>query len=111
MLLSARIKRFFTGCSTGKRRICDGGATTYCPSEKCDGVKNCRDGSDEDGCKKFQCCDGSTVNAYRQCDGFQDCDDGSDELFCRDCKSKRALDNHPRHNLRVIFSHSTWVPK
>ena len=69
-------------------------------------MKNCRDGSDEDGCKKFQCCDGSSVNAYRQCDGFQDCDDGSDELFCRDCKSMRAraCESHPRNNHRVIFS-------
>ena len=33
-----------------RNRFCDGGATTYCPSQECDQVLDCRDGSDEDNC-------------------------------------------------------------
>nr|XP_032807603.1 low-density lipoprotein receptor-related protein 2-like isoform X3 [Petromyzon marinus] len=54
---------------------------------KCDGQRDCRDGSDEPGtcpprsCPlgQFQCAEGSCTGPAALCDGRRDCPDGSDE--------------------------------
>jgi len=54
---------------------------------RCNGISDCADGSDENGCTKtgFKC---RTVDQFvdftLRCDGRQDCPDGSDET--PDCK-------------------------
>ncbi|XP_064465976.1 low-density lipoprotein receptor-related protein 1B-like isoform X2 [Ornithodoros turicata] len=55
----------------------------------CDGMKNCADGSDESGCKKyhcplgsFQCDDGTCKSRATVCNGKWECPDGSDEARC-----------------------------
>ncbi|MEZ4221023.1 MAG: LDL receptor domain-containing protein [Polyangiaceae bacterium] len=50
--------------------------------ERCDGVPDCGDGSDEAGCPTFRCDNGNSVSAAKQCNVTQDCSDGSDEKGC-----------------------------
>ena len=57
---------------------------------KCDGTRDCTDGSDEEDCMtedcnhvtQFLCLSGDCVPLERHCDGFPDCSDGSDEKTC-----------------------------
>ncbi|KAM5194042.1 low-density lipoprotein receptor-related protein 2-like [Mantella aurantiaca] len=57
---------------------------------KCDGEKDCLDGSDEEDCKSycsnedfFQCVDGTKcIEKKYRCDGVKQCSDGSDEENC-----------------------------
>ena len=60
---------------------------------RCDGVTDCRDNSDEEGCDIYTCdivlqfsCRSrdQCVPIERQCDGFDDCRDRSDESSCTD---------------------------
>ena len=49
----------------------------------CDDLPTCEDGTDEVGCKKFKCEDGTqSVSERRHCDGIFDCADMTDEKGC-----------------------------
>ncbi|XP_037089743.1 low-density lipoprotein receptor-related protein 2-like [Pollicipes pollicipes] len=93
-------------CGVGEFRCTDGRACLQATS-RCDGQRDCRDGSDELACVEFtrspeevkaQCvapnlwC-GFCVFAEWKCDGEVDCLDGADEAGCpdeRDCAPKAA---------------------
>ena len=62
---------------------------------RCDGLSDCHDRSDENGCptktplvcsKEMFHCDGDCIQGHLQCDGINDCGDGSDERGCGEYK-------------------------
>jgi len=50
--------------------------------QRCDGVRDCSDGTDDLGCPTFTCKDGTVLPSSRWCNGPVDCADGSDEVAC-----------------------------
>jgi hypothetical protein len=48
----------------------------------CDNMAQCKDGSDEANCERFECANGELVPTRLVCDGYLACQDGSDEAGC-----------------------------
>ena len=75
---------FLDSCLSSQFRCGDGKCISI--YSKCDGMKHCSAGEDEEGCEdkekcaEFTCDDGTCESNDSLCDGFQDCPDNSDEL-------------------------------
>jgi hypothetical protein len=83
-LCSESLTGSFAACATACIPRCVGGTSTGDTPDFCDGVAQCRDGSDELGCDRFYfvCKNGTKTTRDFTCDGEDDCGDGSDELGC-----------------------------
>ncbi|XP_026845949.1 basement membrane-specific heparan sulfate proteoglycan core protein [Drosophila persimilis] len=75
-------------CASNQFRCHNGDCVPY--SSTCDGIPQCRDGSDELECggsleclpSQFRCNNGQCVSATVRCNGKTDCQDSSDEQNC-----------------------------
>ena len=84
-------------CQAGKSKIvtivcehkCSDGTCLHW-NAKCNYVRECPDGSDEQDCPcdpplYFRCDNSYCIPSWRQCDGINDCNDKSDETSCPSC--------------------------
>lgn len=68
---------------------CESGGVRCIPSDwRCDGLVECKDGSDEKNCPasckegQFRCGTGTCIPNKKKCDRHADCSDSSDEMGC-----------------------------
>ncbi len=80
---------FATGAVTSCFDTCASATTTcndasgsYVADQKCDGITDCDNASDEAGCPTFACEDGAKINEAFVCDSHLDCANGEDEADC-----------------------------
>lgn len=52
------------------------------PERRCNGVNDCMDGLDEEGCSNLVRCNDGVMRIGGHCDGLNDCFDNSDEMGC-----------------------------
>ena len=83
-------------CSDDTHFICKSSGYCIPLNWKCDGDRDCNDGSDEKDCDQsnchdweFQCANGDCVKGNWVCDGEADCPDGSDEH--ENCPKKQPV--------------------
>lgn len=82
----------FTKCTKNEFKCLD---STCIPAQwRCDNIKDCRDGDDEENCKfcerdEFKCIENDKcIPVDWRCDKYKDCPTGSDELDCIDDDSR-----------------------
>ncbi|XP_070144253.1 basement membrane-specific heparan sulfate proteoglycan core protein isoform X4 [Drosophila kikkawai] len=89
-------------CSRSGRRICE--------EMRCDGVSNCPDGEDEDGCFATVCtedqfkCDDQCLSLYKRCDNVIDCQDQTDEAGCERPREPEIVYSTPEPERNVTES-------
>ncbi|KAE8743775.1 hypothetical protein FOCC_FOCC009606, partial [Frankliniella occidentalis] len=86
-LLAVAVLLLATGASQGAG--CNTEGSTVLASKQCDGIKNCDNGMDEEGCSYPEdCrggavfCDGRCLPAASRCDRVIWCSNGADEKGC-----------------------------
>ncbi|XP_076481708.1 terribly reduced optic lobes isoform X5 [Bombus vancouverensis nearcticus] len=109
-----RVDSISSKCRADDTIRCRDGSRSICSVQQCDGVKDCDDGDDEDGCPhpgcspgEFACDVSRCILDSQRCNFVQDCDDGSDEHDCNypactasqfKCGNGQCIDSNDRCN-------------